>query len=67
MNTNERQAYDVPTFCQLFSIGKTRTYQEIKEGRLKIVKVGKRTLIPAQSATEWLANLNTVEVAGHDR
>lgn len=61
MSTNEKQAYDVPTFCQLFSIGKTRTYREIKEGRLKIVKVGKRTLIPAHAAKEWLANLSAVE------
>jgi len=61
MNAQERQAYDVPTFCQLFGIGKTRTYQEIKEGRLKIVKVGKRTLIPAQAASEWLNNLSAVE------
>lgn len=61
MSTHEKQAYDVPTFCQLFSIGRTRTYQEIKEGRLKIVKVGKRTLIPAHAASEWLANLHTGE------
>lgn len=61
MNTQEKQAYDVPTFCQLFSIGKTRTYQEIKEGRLKIVKVGKRTLITAHAASEWLNNLSAME------
>lgn len=54
MNVQEKQAYDVPTFCRLFSIGKTRAYQEIKEGRLKIVKVGKRTLITARAASDWI-------------
>jgi excisionase family DNA binding protein len=47
-------AYSIPTFCHLFSIGRTLTYAEIKAGRLKIAKIGRRTLIPAEAAMAWL-------------
>lgn len=56
MNTTP-QAYDIPTFCQLYGIGRTLTYKEIKDGRLKIVKVGRRTLITAEAAKQWLVQL----------
>lgn len=55
MDTSPTKAYDIASFCKAYSIGRTRAYQEIKEGRLKVAKVGKRTLIPAQSAEEWLS------------
>jgi excisionase family DNA binding protein len=46
-------AYDIPSFCAAFSLGRTRVYQEIKDGRLRIMKVGRRTLISVQAADEW--------------
>ena len=49
-----KKAFTVSEFCEVYSIGKTLAYQEIKEGRLKKAKIGKRTLIPAKSAEEWL-------------
>ena len=57
MSTDNKQAYDVATFCQLHGIGRTLAYREIKEGRLRIVKVGRRTLITAQAASQWLEKL----------
>ncbi len=51
-------AYDILTFCNLFGIGRTLAYREIKEGRLKIVKVGRRTLISADAAKQWLEQLS---------
>jgi excisionase family DNA binding protein len=38
-------------------LGKTRLYEEMHLGRLKAVKAGRRTLIPAASIDAWLANL----------
>lgn len=58
MNTHTKHAYDVATFCQLHGIGRTLAYKEIKEGRLKILKVGRRTLVTAQAASDWLNSLN---------
>lgn len=48
-NHPEPLAYSVSDACRVSSIGRTRLYQLIGEGRLKAHKVGKRTLIPAAS------------------
>lgn len=45
----EPLAYSIADACRVSSIGKTRLYELINEGRLKTRKVGKRTLIPAAS------------------
>lgn len=42
-------AYSVADACRVSSLGRTRLYQLIAEGRLEVRKVGKRTLIPAAS------------------
>ena len=42
-------AYSVADAIRVSSIGKTRLYQLIAEGRLQVRKIGKRTLIPAAS------------------
>lgn len=42
-------AYSVADACKVSSIGKTRLYALIAEGRLEVRKIGKRTLIPAVS------------------
>lgn len=42
-------AYSVNEACRVSSIGRTRLYQLIGEGRLEVRKIGKRTLIPAAS------------------
>jgi hypothetical protein len=38
-------------------LGKTRLYEEMKLGRLKAVKAGKRTLITAASIAAWADSL----------
>lgn len=58
MNSPEIKAYDISTFCQLYSIGKTRLYQEIKAGRLQVKKIGRRTIIPAAAAEFWIEHLD---------
>lgn len=47
--TPEPIAYSVADACRVSSLGRTRLYQLIGEGRLEVRKVGKRTLIPAAS------------------
>lgn len=52
MNDNlklEPLAYSVADAIRVSSIGKTRLYSLIKEGKLEARKIGKRTLIPAAS------------------
>lgn len=48
-NTPEPLAYSVNDAIRATSIGRTRLYQLINEGRLEVRKIGKRTLIPAAS------------------
>lgn len=45
----EPLAYSVAEACRVSSIGKTRLYALINEGKLRATKVGKRTLISAAS------------------
>lgn len=62
MNTRiDKRAFSVAEFCNRYDVGRTTAYGEIKSGRLKIVKVGKRTLVPADAAEFWLENLSTVQ------
>jgi excisionase family DNA binding protein len=49
-----KAAFSIEDFCKSYSVGKTTAYEEINAGRLHAVKVGRRTLIPEQSASEWL-------------
>lgn len=48
-------AYSIADACRVSSIGKTRLYQLINEGKLKTTKLGKRTLIPAESLRRLIA------------
>lgn len=49
-------------FCKWANIGRTAVYQEIKNGRLKVRKCGRRTLVPIEEAVAWLNNLPTKTV-----
>lgn len=55
-----KRASSLADFCSRYGIGRTRTYDEINAGRLKVVKVGKRTLVPEDSAESWLKSLTAV-------
>lgn len=45
----EPLAYSIADACRATSIGRTRLYNLIAEGRLEVRKIGRRTLIPAAS------------------
>jgi excisionase family DNA binding protein len=51
-------AYSIHEFAQAVGIGRTQVFQEIKTGRLRAAKVGRRTIITAEAMTAWLASLN---------
>jgi excisionase family DNA binding protein len=62
MEADER-AFSVQEFCKRYGIGRSSAYQEIRAGRLKCRKLGARTLVPHDSAEEWLASLP--KIGGH--
>jgi excisionase family DNA binding protein len=55
--THSRRAFSISEFCVRYGIGRTNAYQEIATGRLRAVKVGRRTLITHDAAEAWLAAL----------
>lgn len=50
-------AYSISEFCTLVGLGRTGAFREIRTGRLRAVKVGRRTLIPAAEVRAWLDRL----------
>lgn len=53
--TPEPLAYSIRDACRVSSLGRTRLYQLIADGRLEARKIGKRTLIPAASLRALIA------------
>jgi excisionase family DNA binding protein len=51
------KAYSIKLFSRLFNIGRSTVYREISDGKLRIKKVGSRTLIAHEDAIEWLNSL----------
>ena len=56
-NPPQKLALSIPEFLAAVPIGRTKLYEELGAGRLRAVKVGKRTLIPITEAERWLATL----------
>lgn len=52
--TTSRSAYSVAEFCAAHGITKVTFYKSMKEGcGPRIMKVGTRTLISAEAASDW--------------
>jgi len=43
-------AYTISDFCLVMGFGRSKTYELIKAGKLKAVKIAGRTLVPATEA-----------------
>jgi excisionase family DNA binding protein len=47
--------YSIREACRATSIGRTRVYELIREGRLRATRIGGRTIIPAESLLALIA------------
>ena len=54
-------AFSVRQFCEMHAIGRTTFYEEVKYGRLRIRKLGKRTLVLREEAERWISALPSPE------
>ena len=45
----QKLAFSIREACEASSLGKTTLYTHINSGRLKAIRIGGRTLIPAES------------------
>jgi excisionase family DNA binding protein len=50
----------IAEFCQRYGPGRTKTYEELKSGRLRARKIGKRTIITEDDAEDWLQRLPVI-------
>ena len=57
MNTNAKGAMTVIEFLNWSRISRTTFYKLVKDRKIPICKVGKRTLVRRRDAEEWLNNL----------
>jgi excisionase family DNA binding protein len=50
-------AMSIAEFARLAGVGRSTLYNEIKSGRLKVRKAGRRSLILREEGLAWLATL----------
>lgn len=55
--SNKPAALSVRDFCQWANISRSSFYKEVNAGRIKPVKLGKKTLILCNEAERWLSEL----------
>ena len=51
-------AMSIKGFCDWADVGLSTVYKEVNSGRLKVVKVGRKSLIRMSDALAWLAALS---------
>ena len=49
-----RLTYTIPQVCEAVSASRSLLYQEIQAGRLRILKIGRKTLITDAALREWV-------------
>lgn len=52
-----RGAITVDEFCGWANIGRSKFYQEVTEGRLRLRKIGRKSVVTVTDAQTWLNNL----------
>jgi hypothetical protein len=50
----------IAEFCERYGPGRTKAYEELKSGRLRGRKIGKRTIITEDDAEDWLQHLPVI-------
>jgi hypothetical protein len=58
---DSRGAFDLPDFCYWAGgICRSFAYEEVKRGRLRLTKIGRKTVVTLDDAKAWLAALPKV-------
>jgi excisionase family DNA binding protein len=60
----EKLLADLRDVTELTGIGKTRLYEEIAQGRLRTVRVGKRRLVTREALGNWVTLLESEAEVG---
>lgn len=49
--------HDIPSTAAMLGMGRTTLYEEIKAGRLAVVKIGRRTMVKHSELERYVAAL----------
>ena len=60
---DRQRAMSIAEFCERYGPHRTKAYEELKSGRLRGRKIGKRTIITEDDAEDWLRRLPVFEPA----
>jgi len=56
-NPIQRDAYSVEETCMKLGIGRTTFYELVAEGRIKMLKLGRKSIVPAPEIPAFLNSL----------
>lgn len=57
----EKQIFSVREAADLMPFGRSRVYEEIKDGRLKVKDTGHRMVVSLDAIKDWYASLPDAE------
>ena len=60
-------ALTLKDFCDAYRVCRETAYQQIRTGRLRAVKLGRKTLILRADADTWAASLPELRAVGCER
>lgn len=61
-----KPVYDILGILQMVPIGRSKLYEEIKSGRLRHSKMGRKTLFLLKDVLSWLEAMNSYSNIGKD-
>jgi excisionase family DNA binding protein len=60
-------AFTLKDFCDAYRVCREKAYQQIRAGRLRAVKLGRKTLILRADADAWAASLPELRTVGREQ
>ncbi len=61
------RALTIKEFCDRYGICRETTYQQIRTGKLRAVKLGRRTVLLAPDVDAWAASLPEFRAGGREQ
>ena len=49
-----QEQFKLESFCRVYDVSRSRAYEDIKRGILKVIKIGRSSYISAAAAKTWL-------------
>ena len=62
-----KEAFAIKEICRAYGICRETVYNEIRHGRLRALKLGKKTIILKSDAENWAASLPELRTGGREQ